>query len=49
MFLLVISIVSFPLSLGKSALTLCHSGQLFLFISLVFFFPTVSLGNKFEI
>ena len=37
MFLLVISIVIFPLSLGKSALTLFHGGQLFLFISLVFF------------
>ena len=34
MFLLVISIVIFPLNLGKSGLTLCHSGQLFLFISL---------------
>ena len=46
MFLLVISIVIFPLSLGKSALTLFHGGQLFLFISLVFF--SVNLGNKFE-
>lgn len=34
MFLLVISIVIFPLNLGKSGLTLCHSRQLFLFISL---------------